>query len=213
MNFGLDGGNDTQTNELGLVLGHAYSHLGHVTLSDGTRLIKCRNPWGSESYHGPWSDQSDKWTDAFKKEVNFEAQDDGIFFMELSDYYAHVADTTISFDTSNWHHAYFLGLNDAVKQGVAFSEHSLTVTSEVAQKVYISTHTHIMRDQPRECYGDYHVNKVWQIGGQDKENYHDPVKHTAVMFEAGQTKTVDVGFKWDSETELSRDWSLVAWGT
>ena len=71
VNFGLDGGNDTQTNELGLVLGHAYSHLGHVTLSDGTRLIKCRNPWGSESYHGPWSDQSDKWTDAFKKEVNF----------------------------------------------------------------------------------------------------------------------------------------------
>ena len=30
VNFGLDGGNDTQVNEVGLVLGHAYSLLGTV---------------------------------------------------------------------------------------------------------------------------------------------------------------------------------------
>jgi len=88
VNFGLDGGDDTMINEVGLVHGHAYSHLGHVTLSDGTRLIKCRNPWGgNEKYTGDWSDNSEKWTEEFKKEVGFEAKDDGIFYIELSDYH------------------------------------------------------------------------------------------------------------------------------
>lgn len=42
---GTPGGDDTQTNADGLVQGHAYVALGVVTLDDGTRLVKMRNPW------------------------------------------------------------------------------------------------------------------------------------------------------------------------
>lgn len=49
---------DQILNEVNLAKNHAYSVLGVKTLSNGTRLIKVRNPWGSERYSGPWSDKS-----------------------------------------------------------------------------------------------------------------------------------------------------------
>ena len=51
------------TGDDGVVPGHAYTLLDTVTLSDGTRLIKLRNPWGSDNYQKDWGDNSDKWTD------------------------------------------------------------------------------------------------------------------------------------------------------
>ena len=46
----------------GLPSGHAYTLLGAVKLSNGTKLLKIRNPWGSEVYNGPWSDGSSQMT-------------------------------------------------------------------------------------------------------------------------------------------------------
>jgi len=40
----------------GLPGAHAYTLMGTATLSDGTKLLKMRNPWGSEVYTGPYSD-------------------------------------------------------------------------------------------------------------------------------------------------------------
>lgn len=51
---------------------HAYIVLGHVTLSNGTRLVKVKNPWKSEWYSGRYSDNSAEWTTALKNEVNLE---------------------------------------------------------------------------------------------------------------------------------------------
>lgn len=62
------GGHD-DSNAQGLAMTHAYTLIGSAVLSDGTRLIQMRNPWGSEGWFGDWSDESDKWTDAFKAEV------------------------------------------------------------------------------------------------------------------------------------------------
>jgi hypothetical protein len=42
----------------GLPGGHAYTLLGARELKDGTKLLKMRNPWGSENYNGPYSDKS-----------------------------------------------------------------------------------------------------------------------------------------------------------
>ena len=35
----------------------AYSLMGTAKLADGTQLLKVRNPWGSEVYDGPYSDE------------------------------------------------------------------------------------------------------------------------------------------------------------
>ena len=43
---GTPGTSDSYTNADGLVQSHAYVVIGVVTLGDGTRLVKLRNPWG-----------------------------------------------------------------------------------------------------------------------------------------------------------------------
>ena len=59
---------------VGLVDAHAYSLIGAklITLDNGKteRLIQIRNPWGRKEWQGDWSDQSDKWTESTKQQVN-----------------------------------------------------------------------------------------------------------------------------------------------
>ena len=55
-------GSDQDTNEIGVPYRHAFTILGTVKLSDDTKLVKVRNPWGKEKYAGPWSDESNDWT-------------------------------------------------------------------------------------------------------------------------------------------------------
>ena len=54
-----------------LYSGHAYTLLGTaaITKKDGSkvRLMKIRNPHGSERYTGPWCDTCEEWTDDYKK--------------------------------------------------------------------------------------------------------------------------------------------------
>ena len=45
---------------------HAFTVLGTERLSDGTKLMKVRNPWGAEKYAGPWSDSSYYWSERFR---------------------------------------------------------------------------------------------------------------------------------------------------
>jgi len=54
----------------GLVSGHAYTIIGVKTLNLGNgktqRLVKARNPWGSEKYSGKWGRNSNLWTTSLK---------------------------------------------------------------------------------------------------------------------------------------------------
>lgn len=59
------------------------------------RLLKIRNPWSEEEWRGDWSDQSYLWTLELKKELNFEAKDDGIFYIAIEDYVKFFYITTI----------------------------------------------------------------------------------------------------------------------
>ena len=47
------------------------------------RLIKIRNPWGKKEWTGDWSDYSDKWTESTKAKVDFEAKNDGVFWISF----------------------------------------------------------------------------------------------------------------------------------
>lgn len=70
----------------GMVSGHAFTVLG-VAEYEGEKLVKCRNPWGSEKYHGPWSDKDTaKWTDAARKALDHENKNDGTFYVPLADF-------------------------------------------------------------------------------------------------------------------------------
>ena len=72
-------------------------------LSNGTRLVKIRNPHGKENRRtGDWSDTSKLWTDAIKKEVGGMVDaNDGIFWMKFEDYTRAFMWTIIMYDTTN----------------------------------------------------------------------------------------------------------------
>lgn len=101
-------------NECGLQLGHAYVALKVIELSNGAKLVKMRNPWGSERYKCAYSDSSDEWTPELRAEAGATETivNEGVFFMTVEDYYEQGQSTVISYDTTGWYSDHFLMLND-----------------------------------------------------------------------------------------------------
>ncbi len=146
-----NGENDSDKNENGIAFGHAYSVIGVKELQNGTRLVKVRNPWGKEGFNGKWSDKSDAWTNETRAEVNLVNEDDGVFFIEFKDYLNDFLDTIISFDNSDWSHAAFIKLGDDSQDR---PKHTLTVSSDTDQLVWIAGNTWDPRGQSPSCHGD-----------------------------------------------------------
>lgn len=77
--------------KMGLVTNHAYSIIGVTTLKapmgkNEIRLLKIRNPWGTNEWLGDWSDGSRQWTQEFKEKVGLEEKEDGVFWMCYEDF-------------------------------------------------------------------------------------------------------------------------------
>ena len=77
---------DEDPSDLGLITGHAYSILKMVLTKDGKRFVQIRNPWGEHEWTGRYCDSSDMWTPDLMKEVGYENEDDGSFFMLWEDF-------------------------------------------------------------------------------------------------------------------------------
>ncbi|CAE7526188.1 ADL1 [Symbiodinium natans] len=86
---GSGAGKDTETSDMGIVKGHAYSLL-RVEEVEGHRLLQLRNPWGSTEWKGKWSDgDKDSWTQKMKKKLDYVNADDGSFWMAFEDFVNH----------------------------------------------------------------------------------------------------------------------------
>mmetsp|Transcript_43880 Transcript_43880/g.121994 ORF Transcript_43880/g.121994 Transcript_43880/m.121994 type:complete len:759 (-) Transcript_43880:115-2391(-) len=88
---GSHAGSDKDLNSFGVVQGHAYTIIA-VELNvagSGFDMLMLRNPWGTGEWTGDWSDQSDMWTryPNVKKTLGYEFADDGIFWIEASDFF------------------------------------------------------------------------------------------------------------------------------
>lgn len=82
--------------------------------------MKCRNPWSSEKYHGPWNDSDPKWDEpsqsdpskTLREEVGHQNADDGVFYMPLMTFGKEAYAVFVNRDTTNMSYASFLRLND-----------------------------------------------------------------------------------------------------
>ena len=145
--------------ENGLSHSHAYTVVGVKTLSTGDKLVKMRNPWGSEGFKGEWSDNSDKWTPALKEEVNLtKDMQDGYFYISINDVHKQCDMLWINYDNTNWQNDYFLMLDDPMTEKEPgsrctgkCSSHKINITSEVDQTIHVSLHTWDKRAQPPSC--------------------------------------------------------------
>lgn len=66
----------------GIVAHHAYTIVGAYILGN-EKVLKMRNPHGKNEWTGDWSDESSKWTPAYRKQVRMESNEDGTFYMPL----------------------------------------------------------------------------------------------------------------------------------
>lgn len=132
-------GSDKDENDIGIAYRHAYSVLKTHQLADGTKLIQCRNPWGSETYYGPWSDASQKWTASYAAEVGLEPGNDGVFWISASDYHRSFRWTSGNPDVQNEHLTYYAAFDLPSSD---FHEDKFTITSQHDQTVYISAYTY-----------------------------------------------------------------------
>ena len=79
-------GND-EVEARGLVQSHAYTLIGAKKwVQRHLYLLKLRNPWGEGEWNGKWSDNSPYWTDEYKRYFNYKKANDGIFWIDISDY-------------------------------------------------------------------------------------------------------------------------------
>jgi hypothetical protein len=76
--------------KMGLITNHAYTIIDVAEICDPKgnkiRLLKIRNPWGSNEWTGDWSDNSTKWTPEIKKILNYDNEDDGTFWISYEDF-------------------------------------------------------------------------------------------------------------------------------
>ena len=71
----------------GLVQSHAYTLISAKKwIERNIYLLKLRNPWGEGEWNGKWSDYSSCWTEEYKKYFNFKRSNDGVFWIDISDY-------------------------------------------------------------------------------------------------------------------------------
>lgn len=89
MGCGSHSGSDTNHNELGIVLGHAFSILG-VKEVDSIKFMNIRNPHGNggQEWTGDYSDSSDKWTKRLRSKLGApeNAVDEGAWWMTFEDW-------------------------------------------------------------------------------------------------------------------------------
>ena len=93
MSAGTKNLKDRVCKKTGLVKGHAYSLIKAKAMKDkDIYLFKLRNPWGEVhddqvEWKGDWSDDDTKnWTAEFKKYFGFQKRNDGVFWMNITDF-------------------------------------------------------------------------------------------------------------------------------
>ena len=96
MGCGSHAGSDANTNNKGIVQGHAYAILRVVEETDRQgkhRLVCLRNPWGQTEWKGKWGDKDrTSWSRRMKSKLKYDPTrggrnwDDGTFWMCWADF-------------------------------------------------------------------------------------------------------------------------------
>ena len=75
--------------KIGLLTNHSYQIIDTAILrqnANEVKLLKIKNPWGTNVWNGDWSENSGKWTETFRKNVGYEEKEKGVFWMAYEDF-------------------------------------------------------------------------------------------------------------------------------
>lgn len=144
----------------GLAHSHVYTCLG-VVEHNGVKLVKVRNPWGYESYVGPYSDTSPEMTDELAQALGHsKTGSDGFFFMSVQEAYNSFSYLISNMNSSGKTISNFLvKADDADAYGHDWNlnwcqgcrRHNFWIRSAHDQTVRISGHTWPRRSYAANC--------------------------------------------------------------
>ena len=145
--------------------------MGVKTIEDSegndVKLVKMRNPWGAETYHSDYSDESALWTDAMRKSAGSVSLNDGEFFVPISIYKKYTGYTQINFNVDNITRAHHLTLNDEKNNGTGryyckeCTFHKYRIISEIDQTVHVKVGTWDARQTPSSCKSQFAKDEVY----------------------------------------------------
>ena len=128
--------------------GHAYTLLGAAKLSNGTKLLKLRNPWGKEDYEGPWSDVSSEMTDSVRQELSHEKNTkDGVFYVDMATFKTYFSEVQVAF-FQDWQTSL---LSESSNRATDSAKRSWNVQNTATQNVSITLDMHNDRLFPNGC--------------------------------------------------------------
>ena len=112
--------------KVGLINGYTYNMIDfyHIDKSDGNKeyLFKLKNPWSKGEWNGDWSDKSALWDEKAKSQVSFSDKEDGIFYMNDTDffkYFTHVEICYVLYDATSV--MYTVEGEEKNKNGIVFN--------------------------------------------------------------------------------------------
>ena len=136
----------------GLPGGHAYTVLGAQKLNDESgnlvaKMVKMRNPWGSEVYTGDWYDGDSKWTQFYKDQLNHTSADDGVFWMPIASFRQDFTDVQVAM-YEDWKKT----TNDETwnREG-GYPKHTWSLSNPADQDVVIDVEMYSDRLFPYQC--------------------------------------------------------------
>ncbi|CDW77757.1 calpain family cysteine protease containing protein [Stylonychia lemnae] len=158
-------GVDTSSNYnsyYGLATGHAHTVIGQYLLKDifgnvQYKLYRIRNPWGSDSYTGPWSDSDSRWTTYYKSQLPYANDNDGYFYISDDDFVKAFFYFTVNYFKKGWKTSFYERLDD---DG---SQQSYTFTTTVAQEIYIGADFYDARMYATGCRNGQTTNGLLQL--------------------------------------------------
>ncbi|KAM3127865.1 hypothetical protein pb186bvf_020018, partial [Paramecium bursaria] len=154
-----DNKGDAYQNINNIAAGHCYSILDcQVVINKQNKmetLIKMRNPWGQGEWNGDWSDKSHLWTPQLRKQLNVQIRDDGIFWINSTDFTDNYESIIACQINPNYFHS-SLKLQKDKSEMESFRTIRFTVQEEIHGYIVIS-----FRD--KRFYGENHLYSFVKI--------------------------------------------------
>ena len=237
------GSHDSST-DAGVACSHAYTLISAHTVQDPSgndiRLFKMRNPWGSELYGGPWSDNWSGWTDEYHDQLpeTHVFANDGVFYIDLDSYMINFSRTQVNQDTSGWNLKWFLMIDDPADaanntdecgSGATCTKHQIRITNN-GDDQYFHVGGHVWQDRTyawrnatplqSACPDMYNSprHSVYKEGssyyqGKMFDSGAGSAWYEPEMIPAGESRIYNTVWNWDADAySRKRDWSLTAWG-
>jgi len=182
-------------------------------LSEETRLVKIRNPWGEGEWNGAYADNDEAMTDDLKKFLKHTDVDDGSFWMCYTDFLAYFRTLTVCKIVPTWQYS---AMKNHFAKGAIIPDHMYLINITKPTRVFLSMIQKDARGQPAdykytdlgcfivECDGrsphnenEYdHVGAIWptiQRTTTTEINLDDPTRSYLI---------IPYQFKAENETEF-----------